>query len=97
MTSDAARSASGIQRRRRGARAPKNNRAAPTGVNARGWGINRNAMANRTNTYASMNHLGDEFLFWALETLASRDDRRRRGFFRRAASEIILHRLVLES
>jgi hypothetical protein len=66
-------------------------------VKAIGWGKKRNARAKRTNTYASMNHLGDEFLFWALETLASRDDRRRRGFFRRAASEIILHRWVLES
>jgi hypothetical protein len=44
-----------------------------------------------------MNHLGDEVLFWALETLASREDRRSGGFFRRAASEIILHRFVLES
>ncbi len=28
----------------------------------------------RTNTYASMNHLGDETLFWALESLASSED-----------------------
>jgi hypothetical protein len=40
-------------------------------VNAKGWGMKRNAIAKRTNAYASMNHLGDEILFWALERLAS--------------------------
>src|ERR1035437_942928 len=67
ITSDAASNTSGIQSWRRGPRAPKKRRAAPTGVKAMGWGRKRTATAKRINTYASMDHLERHSILGAVE------------------------------
>src|ERR1700733_2103031 len=74
ITSDAASNTSGIQSWRRGPRAPKKRRAAPTGVKAMGWGRKRTATAKRMNTYASMDHLERHSILGAVEAGVKRED-----------------------
>src|ERR1700756_1115522 len=76
MTSDAASRVSGTHNWRRGPRAPKNSRAAPTGVNAIGWGRNRSATAKRMNAYASMDYLERNSILGAGEAGVKRGSRK---------------------